>query len=271
MERPAALPMYDLPEVRAATDAWWRGLAGHLRAKGLDGVPDALTRIEAEATWTAPDLLLAQTCGYPLTHDLAGRVRLVATPCYDASGYQGPFYRSLILVGANDPTTELADLRGRRAAVNDYASQSGFNALRAAIAPLANNGSFFSTIRVSGGHRFSLALVGSGEVDICAVDGVTHALLQAHAPDELTGTRVLCETPSAAPGLPYVTSAQTPDDDHARLVDGIMAAASDPALTAVRETLLICGFQILPDDAYDAITKMERGAEALGAIDCLNT
>ena len=35
----AAYPMYEIPENRAAVDAWWHGLAGHLRAaaKTLDG------------------------------------------------------------------------------------------------------------------------------------------------------------------------------------------------------------------------------------------
>lgn len=266
MTRPVALPMYDLAEVRAATDAWWRGLAKHLRAAGLDDVPEALTRNNAEATWTSPDLLLAQTCGYPLTHDLADRVRVVATPSYDAPGYEGAFYRSLIIVGADDPAIELADLRGRRATINDYASQSGFNALRAAIAPLTEDGRFFSSVAKSGGHRFSLAMVNNGKADVCAVDGVTHALLQTHASDDLAGTRILCETPLAAPGLPYVTAS----GDLARLRDGVMAAADDPALAMVRKMLLISGFQILSDDAYDVIVEMERLAEAHGATDSLS-
>ncbi len=44
-----------------------------------------------------------------------------------------------------------------------------------------------------------------------------------------------------------------------------MAAAADPALEKAHDTLLIAGFEILPDDAYRAITEMEREAEALGA------
>ena len=39
----ASLPMYDLPELREATDAWWRGLA---RAFAAEGLEDAmLTRL----------------------------------------------------------------------------------------------------------------------------------------------------------------------------------------------------------------------------------
>ncbi|MDG2285564.1 MAG: hypothetical protein P8N43_08535 [Alphaproteobacteria bacterium] len=40
----AALPMYDLPETRAATDAWWSILCRHFRRAGLEGMPNILTR-----------------------------------------------------------------------------------------------------------------------------------------------------------------------------------------------------------------------------------
>jgi hypothetical protein len=67
----ASLPMYDLPEIRTATDQWWKRLADALRQEGIDGVPDALWRgDDYRMPWTHPDLLLSQTCGYPLTHEL---------------------------------------------------------------------------------------------------------------------------------------------------------------------------------------------------------
>ncbi|MEX0760774.1 MAG: hypothetical protein WD100_14420, partial [Tistlia sp.] len=69
----ACLPMYDLPELRQATDAWWRGLAGHLTAVGLRDVPETLTRPEGEATpqLAEPPLVIGHTCGYPQTQGLA--------------------------------------------------------------------------------------------------------------------------------------------------------------------------------------------------------
>src|SRR3546814_17315154 len=95
------------------------------------------------ALWTAPDLLFSQTCGYPLTHALAGRVTLVATPIYDCPGCDGGRYRSEILVRADDAAGQLADLKGRRAAVNAAASQSGCHALRHAAMDPADEGPFF--------------------------------------------------------------------------------------------------------------------------------
>src|SRR3546814_14970061 len=83
-------------------------------------------------------------------------------------------------------------------------------------APLARGVAFFGSALESGVHRASIAAVGAGQADLCAVDCVTHALLQMHAPAALSGTRVLMRSPPA-PGLPYVTNAKASDD----LVDAL--------------------------------------------------
>ena len=69
----ANLPMYDLPEIRHATDDWWSGLARAFRRAGISDVPDRLDRERAmPEVWRDPGLVLSQACGYPLLHDLAG-------------------------------------------------------------------------------------------------------------------------------------------------------------------------------------------------------
>src|SRR4029077_15357307 len=90
--------------------------------------------------WLSDELLFSQTCGYPLTHALKGRVQLLATPCYSADGCEGASYCSFVIVPADSPATTLADLQGKRVAFNTPDSQSGMNALRALIAPIAGGG-----------------------------------------------------------------------------------------------------------------------------------
>ena len=107
----ATLSMYDLPELRAATDAWWAGLAKAFRNEGIDPVPEALSRGDIDDPWART--LFGQTCGYPLTHALEGRVRVIATPAYDCPGCDGSDYSSLVVVRKDDPAQTLADLRGR--------------------------------------------------------------------------------------------------------------------------------------------------------------
>lgn len=260
----ASLPMYDLPEVAAATAAWWESLARAFRTEGIAEVPDRLTACPPlPEHWLHPDLLFSQSCGYPLTHALFGKVRLVATPCYDAPGCAGPIYRSLLIVAEDSRAGALDDLRWARCAFNSADSQSGYNVLRAMAVPLARQGRFFSATVQTGSHRASIAAVRSGAAEVCAVDCVTHALLARHAPSALAGTRVLCETP-AAPSLPYVTSAAADDALVERMRAAITRAIADPSAAAARDALLIAGAATLDLADYAPVLEMERAAAAAG-------
>lgn len=259
----ASLPMYDHPAARWATDALWAALAAALRERGV-AAPGRLDRRPAYAeVWTEPALLLSQTCGYPYATRLRGRVRLVATPAYRAPGCEGARYRSLLMVRAEDPARSLADLRGRVAAFNATDSQSGWNALRAAVAPLARGGRFFARAVATGSHGASLAAVARGEADLCAVDGVAWALAARHEAGATARFRCVGAT-AAAPGLPLVTSGGADDATLAALRDALRSALAEPALAGARDALLIEGFEIPADDAYDAILAMERRAVAAG-------
>lgn len=259
----AALPMYDLPELREATDALWQAIARTLAGAGLEGVPMALTRGRpAYDLWTDPRLLLAQTCGYPLTHGLTGRIRLVAVPCYAAPGCVGPRYSSLLIVRRGHARS-LGDLRGGRAAFNMRDSQSGYAALRAAVAPLARDGVFFAATVETGGHAASIAAVREGRADICAVDAVTHALLARHRPDALSGLDQIGTAPPC-PGLPYVTAAARTDAEVAALRSALSEALRDASLADARAALLLDDFADLPLNAYDEVLAMERSCADQG-------
>ncbi|MFQ5755211.1 MAG: hypothetical protein ACE5H7_03850 [Acidiferrobacterales bacterium] len=135
----ASLPMYDLPAIRRATDAWWRGLAAAFRRAGIENVLDALTRgDETGVAWYDPGPLFSQTCGYPLVHKLSGVLQPLATPVYDAPGCVWPRYRSAIVNRSGNPAASLMALRGGICAVNRRDSQSGYHSFRTMLAPLAN-------------------------------------------------------------------------------------------------------------------------------------
>jgi ABC-type phosphate/phosphonate transport system substrate-binding protein len=260
----ASLPMYDLPELRAETDGFWRALAGHLRRAGIAAPPQALSRpVQLPEHWLAPDLLFSQTCGYPLRHALKGRVRLIATPCYGAPGCQGPSYRSLIMVRTDSRLGALGDLRGARAAFNGTDSQSGYNALRFVIAPLAKAGRFFAEVVETGSHAASLEAVAAGKADVCAVDCVSYALFARHRRPALEELRELCRTPPT-PGLPYVTAGDASLDQLTRLRAGLAAAYADPSLAELREALMLRGIEELDESAYEALDRMEAAAVSQG-------
>jgi ABC-type phosphate/phosphonate transport system substrate-binding protein len=258
--------MYDVPGLAAATDALWAGLAAAFRAEGLKDVPERLTReTDHAALWSAPDLFFSQTCGYPLTHALAGRVTLVATPIYGCPGCSGGTYRSEILVRAADPARRLADLAERRAAVNAADSQSGCHALRHAVMELRREGRFFAGVVITGSHRASMQAVATGKADVCAIDCVTYALLCRSEPDFAGRLRSLAQS-EAAPALPYVTRRDIPANDLQRLRAGLARACGDPALADVRAELLLAGVVVLPLSAYDRIREMEAAADAAGCL-----
>ncbi len=255
MSRTVSLAMYDAGG--AATAALWSALGSHLAADGLAGVPeDLIVPDDYEAAWLEPDLLLAQTCGYPLRHALDGKVRYLGTPIYEVEGTDGPYYRSALVVRAGDPAAELADLRGRRAAYNSGHSQSGYNAFREIVSRHADNGRFFSGTLRTGSHAKSLRAVIADKADIAAIDPVSLALES----EEIRKAIKVIGWTDAAPGLPLITASATSHDDVNTLRRNISYVFADTLSAPIRSYLKLTGFEVLPEGAYDDILAMEQRA-----------
>jgi ABC-type phosphate/phosphonate transport system substrate-binding protein len=262
--RIASLGMYDGAALQTANDTLWATIATHLRDAGVRNVPDRLDREHPlDRIWSAPGLLLAQTCGYPLTTGWRGRLRYVATPRYRAAGCEGTSHRSRLVVRADDPAETLKAFRARRAAINDRASNTGMNLFRAVIAPLAAGLAFFEAVVETGSHANSAQAIASGAADIAAIDAVSFAHLERHDPDVTRHLRTLGWT-TATPGLPLVTSTDTSARDIAALRRALLAAADDSALDGVRDRLLLDGFDVLRPARYQAVLRLEAKAVRAG-------
>jgi ABC-type phosphate/phosphonate transport system substrate-binding protein len=258
----ASLPMY--PMFRAEVEALWRAIAASLRALGVADVPPSLVwPDDLLAHARRPDLLLSQTCGYPLVTKLSDMVRVVGAFHYAAPGCDGLRYRSRVIARADDPKTDIAAFRGRRVAYNGRDSQSGYNALRALIAPLAQEGRFFGSALETGAHYASMQAVADGRADIAAIDCVSFAHIGAADPDLAQRLKVVGETPSA-PALPLITRGTATDKDVATLRKALSNTIRDPTLAGVRERLMIAGFEPVEFAAYAEITTMEATAIAAG-------
>ncbi|RZI81041.1 MAG: phosphate ABC transporter substrate-binding protein [Rubrivivax sp.] len=258
----ASLPMYDAD--RPAVARWWEGLADHLRDQGVAGVPAALLwPDELPAHWKDPALLLSQACGYPLMHALRHHVQVVGTLVYGAPGCEGIHYTSHVLVRDEEPGQTVKDFRDRVVAYNSVDSHSGYHALRALVAPLANQGRFFGRAQRSGGHRASLQLLQERQADIAAIDCVTLAGLSRAAPGLLRGLRRIAST-TPVPGLPMVTARGTHRATLDALRRALHQAVSDPALADARAALAIRGFQVTNRSNYRVIAEQAAQADALG-------
>lgn len=263
----ASLPMYDLLEVREWTDRFWTAIAAELREGGIREVPETLERLpDHHDAWQPSGLLFSQSCGYPVATALRGVLRVVATPHYAAPGCDGHRYSSAIVVRASSRAADLGGLRGAACAYNARDSQSGYNALRAAVAPLAGGGRFFARTIETGAHAASVEAVRDGRADVCAVDCVTWALLARYRPSALTGLRVLAFT-ERMPGLPFVTAGDCSDASLDAIRRGLGRAFARPGLAETRESLLICGLSVQAVDAYEPLREMERAAAASGYPD----
>jgi ABC-type phosphate/phosphonate transport system substrate-binding protein len=264
MTRIANLPWYDLPEIAASTDAFWRAVAERLRAAGVDGVPHELERDgDHEEQWRHPRLLLSQACGYDVLYDSRAHLRAVARPQFSVAGCADGGYRSAVVVRADGPFRALEDLRGGVCAVNDRTSHSGTNALRALIAPLARGGRFFREVVESGAHTASMELLRAGLADVACVDVVVLALCRRVRPKETAELREIARTPPA-PAPPWVTSHATEPRVVAALRDALSGALGDPSLRGLREELLIAGWHPCEPSTYGALEGFEAPALAHG-------
>ena len=241
----ASLPMYDWPEIRKHTDAFWVSFQRH------SGLNDTLDRQSPLSDpWRNPNLILSQTCGYPFTHEFKGLLNYVATPHYVCAGCNDATYSSFIFARHTAP---LQDFRGKIPAINSMDSMSGMLALKLVFAPFAKDGEFFERKIITGGHLNSLQAVREGKADVCAIDAVCVALAEKHRPEVLQGLVMVAQSPTV-PSLPFVTRSRVPE--HLRIA--LTKTIADPELKTTREALLLYSFSNLGASAYDRITNLEN-------------
>jgi len=229
--------MYDL--YRPDSEALIQAVQDLLAARGIAVTP-VWPQEDLLAHWQSDDLLLSQACGYPLVTRLT-EVQTVGCFHYSAPGCEGIRYRSLLVVRQRDRDKTLADFRGSRAVCNAPDSQSGYNVFMQMVEPLTHQGIFFNDVIFSGSHRQSLVEIGEGRADIAAIDCVTFALLQHHAPQLISNLTVIGASP-AAPGLPLITARNTPPSRIALLRDALRQLVSDPTYRTLCAALFISGF-----------------------------
>lgn len=262
----ASLPWYDLAEVRGLLDALWTLVRANLdpRLVELVAVPERLDReTPVEAQWRSGALLLGQACGYDVAVTERDHLQLVATPCFQAPGCAGAFYRSAVMVRADSGIRRLEDLRGARCAINGRTSHSGMNALRALVGPLQRDGRFFAEVVETGGHEESVARVAARELDVAAIDCVTLDLLRRHRPGALGPLREIAWT-RRAPAPPFVTSRALSRPRVDALRAGLRAALAAPEAGVIRRGLGLESVAFLPLRAYRWIADEESHALACG-------
>ena len=264
MTKLAGFPMYDIPEIRSATDQFWRALRNQLIARNIGEVPLNLTQpTDLPAFWQDRQLLIGQTCGYPLMLGLCGSARYVATPCYATRFSDGPNHKSVIIANRGAIIKNLQDAKGRVCAINMADSNTGMNLLRLEIAKLGIKAPFFSRVFETHAHRRSMSAVATGEADIAAIDCVTFSLIEREDPDLVRHLQIIQET-EESPALPFITSPDTDDATLHSLRDALMTVTRDPYSRPACDQMLLNSISVLPQGAYNRIPDIENRAIALG-------
>ncbi|MBB5192712.1 ABC-type phosphate/phosphonate transport system substrate-binding protein [Silvimonas terrae] len=259
-----SLPMYFAGP--GDTARLWLALKAELINHEITGAPEEIIWPDHLVEhWLDPDLLLSQTCSYPLMTVLKDKVQSVGYFHYDAEGCDGPFYCSMLVVRATDKRISLTDFRGATVAYNSRDSHSGYNSLRALIAPLSVGGQFFGRAVATGSHARSIEFIRDNQADIAAIDCVTLALLQRHQPEAATGIRVIGQT-APSPGLPLITALSTSPDQLWMMRLALAHACANPDQAAALAPFGITGFSVLPDSVCNVVAEMEQEAADYGYL-----
>ncbi|WP_294621760.1 PhnD/SsuA/transferrin family substrate-binding protein [uncultured Roseovarius sp.] len=249
----ANLMMYARPETEAATIRFWALIRDGLRDHGI-AAPESLAQEAGEfEVWTAPDLVLSQTCGMPYRLWLHDRVALVGTPDYGLEGCAPGHYRSAVVVRADDARQTPGDYREALFAYNQTFSHSGY---AAPYALCLQHGFWFENRVQTHGHRMSAQAVAEGRADIAALDGVTWRLMQEHE-DLHKRLRVLCWT-EESPGLPLITA----QGDRVQTVRDSVLQAIDKMNENDRGVLGLRGLVDIPKAAYLSVPNPPESAGA---------
>jgi hypothetical protein len=231
----ASLPMYDWPEIRVPTDALWTAIRAELIRKGIDAPASLDGNGNPETLWTAPDLVLSQTCGFPYANGLSGKVALIATPAYRIDGATPGTYFSVLV--ARSP--------GRRKISTGCGTCAWLSTWRTPSLALPRPSGFLRIMVSSrnpepvetGAHRASIQAVAAGTADWAAIDAVAWELALRHEPAAADLT-VFARTPET-PALPLISSMRMAHQA-ARVADAVAAAIKrlDPSIAG---SLLLSG------------------------------
>jgi ABC-type phosphate/phosphonate transport system substrate-binding protein len=233
----AALPMYDMAQLRPAHAALWASVR-----KALGFGPETLSF--AHDSWRAardPGLLLGQTCGLHYRARLFGQVKIVGALDYGVKGCMPGHYCSVIVAALSAPD-RLEDFRTRRFAVNEGLSQSGWGG---PYRYFRQKGIEVTALKPTGSHYNAALMVARRRADLAATDAVTWAYFQRFEKDLVGMLKVIDRTQQSA-GLPLITGK---GQDLRQLIEAVQQGVDTMEGTA-KHALGLRGFVPVQESAY---------------------
>ncbi|MDP2290843.1 MAG: PhnD/SsuA/transferrin family substrate-binding protein [Actinomycetota bacterium] len=233
----ASLAMYPFAALREATDQLWEAVRRHLGWGPAALEWDILT----PDVWFHPELLLAQTCGWPLVTQFADSMGVVGAFDHDVPDAHDGTYRSALVSSIDATLDDLRDRPGVVAAVNGRDSLSGWVSLVYAW------GGVPTDVIETGAHVESVRAVADRRAHVASIDAVSWALLGDLEPALVEGLHLVGAGPRV-PCLPVVVPAARVGHVDA-LRAAFTAAVAEPDLAGSLAVLRIRGF--VPLDLAD--------------------
>jgi phosphonate transport system substrate-binding protein len=146
---------------------------------------------------------VAFVCSPPVVW-LDGAVEAIAAPVLSDPAFGGrPLYCSDVVVPRDSPVQSLDDLRGRRWAINEPSSWSGYWVTLHRV----GTWNFFAEVVAAGFHERALRMVAAGQVDGAAIDRHVLAVELRRHPELGEQLRVV-DTLGPAPSQPVVVRSE---------------------------------------------------------------
>ena len=238
----ASLAMYPFTHLQSAYEHLWDDVRSRLSfdapALTWDVDPDVASRRD--------DLLLGQTCGWPLVKDLAESVHVVGTFDCDVAGASDGTYRSVLVSNADDPLTEILHRAGLRVAANSRDSLSGWISL---LSVASAEGVQLDAVEWTGAHAVSIEAVRDGRCQLACIDAVS----LAHLGDR--GLSIVGHGPRI-PCLPLVASRSITDAVVGEVRGALAASVGEPAMAETCATLKIRGFLERELADYEGVSEL---------------
>ena len=197
----ANLMMYQRPQLADAHGRFWQLIRHRLADVGIESPQSLSQEAEEFSVWLDPELVLSQTCGMPYRLGLHGKVNLVGTPDYGVEGCPAGYYRSPLVVRADDSRNKIDQFMDALLAYNQPISQSGYSAI---FRHTKQSNFWFKQRLHTGQHLASAKAVAEGNADIASLDAVTWRMIQRYE-SFAKNLRVL-EWTEPTPGLPLITA-----------------------------------------------------------------
>jgi ABC-type phosphate/phosphonate transport system substrate-binding protein len=238
--------MYPFEHLSEAQERLWSAVRSR-----LDDAPDALDHdVELHAAWRRPDLLMAQTCGWPLVRDLGDVVEVIGAFDVVAPFATGGRYRSVIVASKPPGIDEWKADPATVVAQNSPDSLSGWISLQSVW------GGVPAKVLRTGSHVESVRAVARGDAQLASIDALSFEFVAEIEPATAGRVHIVGHGP-LVPSLPLVMAkglAERRDDLRA----AIHAAVTDPFMAAACAQLRIRGFVPFGFEEYAPLRELLR-------------